>query len=346
LEIGLSFEALRKPQFTREERHRYGHRLLALPLLLFGGLVLAWLGVLTLLLAVPTPFAVLLAVPCGMLIGMLFIVGHDAAHNSFTSSRLLNQVIGRLAFLPALHAFSLWDLSHNRTHHPHNNVRSIDYAWEPMTPGDYRSLSAGRQAFYRFCRAPLGVPFYYPIVMWPRYMFVPLPSVIGRVGAIFWLDSAAVIGFLMLQILGVTLIGDAFGTPRLTSIVTGVVLPFLVWNGLMSVVVFLHHTHPDIWWYRDDAERAAHMGGLRGTAHVVFPGLARLLLLNIMDHNAHHFASGVPLYRLPRMQASLELQDKLVTWRLSGARFARVCRECKLYDYDAKRWLTFDDPMA
>jgi acyl-lipid omega-6 desaturase (Delta-12 desaturase) len=85
------------------------------------------------------------------------------------------------------------------------------------------------------------------------------------------------------------------------------------------------------------------MGGVRGAAGVIFPAPLRLLLLGIMEHNAHHFASGVPLYRVRRMQAALETQGGLVTWRLSAARLASIFRECKLYDYNEKRWVTFKD---
>ncbi len=49
--------------------------------------------------------------------GSLFVVGHDACHQSLTPSRWLNRLIGTLSFLPSLTPYSLWDLSHNRIHH-------------------------------------------------------------------------------------------------------------------------------------------------------------------------------------------------------------------------------------
>jgi omega-6 fatty acid desaturase (delta-12 desaturase) len=278
-----------------------------------------------------------------MLIGMLFIVGHDAAHNSFTLSRTTNQIIGRMAFLPSLHAFSLWDLSHNQTHHLYNNVRGIDYVWEPLTPGEYRSLGVMRRAIYRFFRTPPGVPCYYFFALWLRRLFVPWPFFFARITRINWLDAGLVVGFLVVELTAVTLIGARFDKGAGISVLTGVVMPFLIWNGLMSTIIFLHHTHPSIEWYPDVGERERRMGGPRGTARVIFPAPIRLLLLGIMEHNAHHFASGVPLYRLRRMQAALEAREELVTWRLSGGRFARVCRECKLYDYDARRWVAFGE---
>ncbi len=100
---------------------------MALPLLLFAGLFMLWLATELAILAAPVWLALPLTLAGGIVIGMLFIVGHDAGHNSFTRNRLVNQIVGRIAFLPSAHAFSLWDLSHNRTHHRYNNIAGIDY---------------------------------------------------------------------------------------------------------------------------------------------------------------------------------------------------------------------------
>ncbi len=41
---------------------------------------------------------------------------------------------------------------------------------------------------------------------------------------------------------------------RLEFAVFGAVLPFAVWNTIMSFVIYLHHTHPDLKWYNNEAE--------------------------------------------------------------------------------------------
>jgi omega-6 fatty acid desaturase (delta-12 desaturase) len=43
----------------------------------------------------------------GFVIGRLFILGHDACHQSLTPHRNLNKWLGRIAFLPSLTAYSL-----------------------------------------------------------------------------------------------------------------------------------------------------------------------------------------------------------------------------------------------
>jgi fatty acid desaturase len=77
---------------------------------------------------------------------------HDACHKSFTASRGLNQTIGRLVFLPALHSFSLWDLARNRTYHRHNNVRGRDYVWEPMASDEHRHCGRLRRTTFGLTR--------------------------------------------------------------------------------------------------------------------------------------------------------------------------------------------------
>src|SRR5262245_48336627 len=42
------------------------------------------------------------ATAAGVLLAVLFVVGHDACHGSYTSRRWLNSLLGRIAFLPTV----------------------------------------------------------------------------------------------------------------------------------------------------------------------------------------------------------------------------------------------------
>ncbi len=330
------------PPLTLQERQSYSQRGLLLPLALFLGVAILY-GVLELaVLAMPVWLAVPLSVLTGLAIAMLFVIGHDAAHNSFTRHRWLNRVIGRIAFLPSLHAFSLWDLSHNRNHHMFSNLRGLDHGWEPMSPADYRNSSPLRRALYRLYRSPGGVMLYYLPELWARRLVVPLPSIVGPTRPVYWFDSALVLIGLAAQIAGAIAIGGAFGHDPWVSVLTGVAIPFLIWNMAMSVAIFLHHTHPAIPWYADKVARDAGSPAIQGTVHLVFPMPFGLFTLNIMEHNAHHLASGVPLYRVRHFQAAIAARHNIVAWDFSLRAFRRVCRRCKLYDYDAGCWVTFD----
>jgi len=49
-------------------------------------------------------------------IARLFVIGHDACHGSYTPNKTLNKWIGRIAFLPSLTPYSLWEIGHNLAH--------------------------------------------------------------------------------------------------------------------------------------------------------------------------------------------------------------------------------------
>src|SRR6202167_1238102 len=54
-------------------------------------------------------------------IARLFVIGHDACHGSYTPNKTLNKWIGRIAFLPSLTPYSLWEIGHNLAHHGFTN---------------------------------------------------------------------------------------------------------------------------------------------------------------------------------------------------------------------------------
>ncbi len=97
----------------------------------------------------------------GVMTSLLFVVGHDACHQSLTSRRWLNRLLGTVAFLPCLHAFSFWDLGHNRIHHGFTNRRGKDYVWEPLTYPEFVALSGFQRLKYRFFRTAVGHYWYY-----------------------------------------------------------------------------------------------------------------------------------------------------------------------------------------
>ncbi len=332
-----------RTRLSQSQRLGFTQRRTIMPVALFLGLAAVYLGMVWLTLAVPTPIALLLSPLCGVAIGVLFVLAHDAAHNSLTASSWLNQLIGRLAFLPSLHSFTTWDIAHNQIHHRYNSLRGWDTVWEPMSPEDYLASGGARRALYRFYRSPLGVPFYYMMVIWAPAHCGAASYIRQRWGAMFAVDLLLVLAFLAGQVLAVTAVGAAYGHGALASLLLGLVVPFLVWNGLMSIAVFLHHTHPALRWYPDLDAWKADRGAIAGTAHVRFAGPVKALMLWIMEHNAHHAAPGVPFYNLAGMQKAMAAHEDMLSWGFTLRGFIRVCKRCKLYDYEQGRWVTFEE---
>src|SRR5579862_6989166 len=86
---------------------------------LFLGTLAIYAGAVWLAGFAPAPLWLRLSasVLAGLAIPSLFVIGHDAAHGAFTPRRRVNGLIGRIALLPALHNFSLWQVQHNKLHH-------------------------------------------------------------------------------------------------------------------------------------------------------------------------------------------------------------------------------------
>src|SRR5487761_2336193 len=97
----------------------------------------------------------------GFIIGRLFILGHDACHQSFTPHRGLNRILGRIAFLPSLTPYSLWDIGHNVVHHGQTNLKGFDFVWAPFSVEEFKTLSPARRLLERIYRSGWAPGLYY-----------------------------------------------------------------------------------------------------------------------------------------------------------------------------------------
>lgn len=289
------------------------------------------------------------AISAGIVIALLFVVGHDAGHQSLTPYRWLNDLIGRLSVLPALHPYSLWILVHNQTHHRWTNLSPKDYVWNPLALEQYRELTPARQLLYRVYRSWAGIFIYYFIEFWiKRILFPSRKEVRGVYKTKYLLDIAFVLvcatAYLSALVLGAQ--KGWFNGPRpvWNVLLFGAIIPFFVWNTIMSFVIYLHHTHPDCKWYNDEAEWKQLASQAHSAVHVIFPGPINLIFHWIMEHNAHHARPSIPLYQLKQAQARLEEHEKenIIVFHWTPLAHLGVARRCKLYDYQARRWQDFE----
>src|SRR5262249_24477397 len=113
------------------------------------------------------------------------------------------------------------------------------------------------------------------------------------------------------------------------------------------IVIYLHHTHPDIVWFDEHAKWKAAQVKLFHTAHVRLPQPIDMLSNNIMEHNAHHLDPSVPFYRLATMQAQLRrLTDGIVHFKVGLRSYLEIVRTCQLFDFQAGRWVRFDEQSS
>ena len=320
----------------------YALMLVALDCALFagfiGGTVLA-----------PQPaLKLLLGVAAGFWIGRLFILGHDACHQSFTPHRRLNRWLGRLVFLPSLTPYSLWEAGHNVVHHGYTNLKGADFVWAPLTLDEFRALPAWRRALERIYRSGWAPWLYYLIEMWWQRMYFPSRRRMTARRPLFFWDGVLVSAAAVAWIAALIAAANATGQSIALVVGTGFAVPFLFWNGMIGFVVYLHHTHPAVAWYAEKAEWSRGQPFVTTTVHVSFRprwlGLdAGALLHHIMEHTAHHVDMGIPLYRLKQAQSILEnrLPGLIVRQPFSWRGYFETAARCKLYDFKVHRWTDF-----
>jgi acyl-lipid omega-6 desaturase (Delta-12 desaturase) len=280
----------------------------------------------------------------GIVIGRLFILGHDACHQSLTRHRGLNRWLGRLVFLPSLTPYSLWEVGHNVVHHGYTNLRGVDFVWQPNTLDEYRAMSRGRRALTRAYRSGWSPWLYYLVEIWWARLLFPNARRMPTRRPEFTRDSLLVSGFAALWIAALAVAARATGQSALLLVGSGFILPFLVWNGLIGFVVYVHHTHAGVSWYQDKPSWAAAMPFVSTTVHLTFRSAAGSLLHHITEHTAHHVDMSVPLYRLEKAQAELErrLRPHIIVQPFSWRWYAETARRCKLYDFESGCWTDFE----
>ncbi len=277
-------------------------------------------------------------------IARLFVIGHDACHGSYTPSKILNKWIGRIAFLPSLTPYSLWEVGHNLAHHGFTNLKGRDYVWTPYSPHEFAQLPWIRRQLEHIYRSGVGQGVYYMVEMWWKKLFFPGRKHVTTRRTSHLVDSFLVAGFAVLWIGGLTLWGAYTGKSIWSLLTFGFVVPFFLWNCLMGFVIYVQHTHPRVAWYERRDEWSANAGYATTTVHIKLMRPLDGLIHYILEHGAHHVNMGIPLYRLKEAQARLSatlderLNSEVFTWRY----YWNTVRRCKLYDFAQHVWMDFD----
>ena len=289
-----------------------------------------------------------LKILCSILAGLktssLFVIAHDAAHDSYTDNKILNKVIARTCFLPALHNYSLWCLAHNRLHHQVTNIQGKN-SWSPLSKKEYDNLSFWRRVAERFYRTPVGICFNYLVERWWKDKIFPYKRIVENNKSVFWFDFILVTLYAVTFLGFLVFMGNKFVSMEpLEVLMLGFVLPFIIWNFIVGFTVYQQHTHETIPWFKSGIEkRTSGLGEEDVTMHVQYPAWYNYASHNIMEHTAHHVDPRIPLYNLPKAQKVIAglLGNDLVTIKFSFAQFLETMALCKLYDYDNHYWLDF-----
>ena len=92
------------------------------------------------------------------------------------------------------------------------------------------------------------------------------------------------------------------------------IVPFVFWNGMIGVVVYMHHTHERIKWYDDKAAWLASQPFVTTTVHLTFKYGFGGAVHHIMEHTAHHLDATIPLYKLKETQQRWKIYCPTALW--------------------------------
>jgi omega-6 fatty acid desaturase (delta-12 desaturase) len=283
------------------------------------------------------------AIGAGFTIGRLFIIGHDACHQSLTPHRTLNKWIGRIAFLPSLTPYSLWDIGHNVVHHGYTNLKGFDFVWAPLTKDEFQALGPVQKLLDKVYRSGWAPGLYYMIEIWWNKMFFPNKENMPTRRPIFIKDNLLVSAF------GLAWLGALYGFAQATEQsvwvlgVFFVLIPFLFWCAMIGFVVYVHHTHVKVSWHDERAAWSKAQPFVSTTVHLTFPFKIGALMHHIMEHTAHHVDMSIPLYKLKSAQAKLEtmLPERIIVQPFSWTWYFETAKSCKLYDFTQRCWTDY-----
>jgi len=250
----------------------------------------------------------------------LFVIGHECAHQSFTRSRVVNEIVGTICMMPLIFPYNGWDMTHNHHHATANNLEK-DHLWRPLKPEELKNMSSFKKTILYYMYGPL---FFESSILHQAYHFL-LPFVTSkkRAETTRSIIFASLGGFLTYKL------AASFG-----SVLVLYVVPFLVFQFWLSTFTYFHHRHPRGAGWKEDADWTRLYGSLFATVHVDYPAWVEYLTLDINWHLPHHVSSSIPWYNLRKCTYALFVAygDKLQRDQFGWKLWQETTTSCHVYD--------------
>ncbi|KAK1414015.1 hypothetical protein QVD17_29752 [Tagetes erecta] len=268
----------------------------------------------------------------GTAITGFFVIGHDCAHKSFSKNKLLEDIVGTLAFMPLIYPYEPWRFKHDR-HHAKTNMLGEDTAWQPIMKTNFDKSPVFRTAImygYGPIRPIMSISHW---LFWHFDLSKFRPNETRRVK----ISLACVFAFI------------AIGWPLIiykTGIVGWIKFWLMPWFGYhfwTSVFTMIHHTAPHI-PFKSSEEWNAAQAQLNGTVHCDYPKWVEMFCHNINVHIPHHISTRIPNYNLKAAHKSLQenwgkyLNEASWNWRLMKT----ILTICHLYN-EERNYISFEE---
>ena len=276
----------------------------------------------------------------GIATAMLFVWAHDAAHGTLFKNKKIAEILASISMLPSLNIYRMWSYGHNKVHHGFTSFSPIDWIWRPLSPQQYHNLSKLQRALYRIERNIFTCAFHYFRRIWWIEMIRFNPGKTKqqrhyyRQGKYFVLSYGLTVSALAYYFAG-----------GIIGIIAAVILPFIVFNYFIAMIVYLHHTHPDIPFFDLKKEWSHSIGALYCSTIIHCSKFSKMILHNIMTHIPHHLDTRIPFYHLPCAYRALkkEYGKYFHEYHFKWHYVRKIFRQCKLYDFEKKLWLSFKE---
>ena len=263
----------------------------------------------------------------------IFIIQHDCGHQSFTKSKQLNNLIGRVCSLFSFIPYRYWAKTHN-FHHGHCGQLEVrDIGDIPtITVKEYQERSAWGRLKYRIWRNPIVTfviaPIYYFIVScrYPTFNFGNWKKWTKEiVKDNFWITTSYI------------LVGWLVGWQKFLLIQVTLVVLF----GIIAFWFFyVQHQH-EMSYKQWKKNWQFILSAIKGSTYYKLPKMFHWLTGNIGYHHIHHLSSLIPNYNLEKCFKENAILSKYVT-SISFTESLKLMYN-KLWHEDQQRMISFTE---
>ncbi|MFT4668052.1 MAG: omega-6 fatty acid desaturase (delta-12 desaturase) [Polaribacter sp.] len=263
----------------------------------------------------------------------IFIIQHDCGHQSFFSSKKVNNVVGYVCSFFSFMPYKYWAKVHNFHHGHAGQIEVWDIGDIPtLTVKQYQAKGFWGKLGYRIWRSPIITFVVAPIY----YMLVSnrLPTIrIDKLKKAGWSQVRNNIAIAVVYIALALLLG----WKKFLFVQFFLIFSF----GIISFWFFyVQHQHEESykqWKHNWDYVVAA----IRGSSYYKLPKVFQWLTGNIGIHHIHHLSSLIPNYNLEKCMTENKVLNKYVTvvtfWE------SLKLMSCKLWDEEKQRMISFKE---
>lgn len=265
----------------------------------------------------------------------IFIIQHDCGHQSFSSSRRANNIIGKICSCFSSLPFSYWSKIHN-FHHGHNGqIETWDIGDIPtLTVDEYKSRNWFGKLCYRIWRMPIVTFVIAPIYYFGFANRVPLYG--SKMKNAKRLFTNLVKDNLLILIVYVSL-ALLLGWKKFLFVQLFLIFTF----GIIAFWFFyVQHQHEES--YKQWKGNWDYLlSAIKGSSYYKLPKVFQWLTGNIGIHHIHHLNSLIPNYNLPKCMKEQPLLSKYVT--TISFRESLGLMKNKLWDEVEQRMVSFKE---